>query len=186
MPRAVENPREPAAEPLSCRRSFFGRIFHGAGWLVAAPFVWTGAHRIKRGWSLIGDLWGALRAGPPRDNRFMTADRGGAFDIAATAVSYGVPVDQLEAWLAARRRQTARIAYAAFALAWLFLLGWIWHALASPWMATRFTSALYFLPFCALFFLVAFYNALLNYQIRSGRLANWRDYLATPGGFWPN
>jgi hypothetical protein len=185
MQRAVEPPSEAAAEPVSRRRSFVGKIAHGTGWLVSVPFVWMGVHRIWRGCLLIGDLWGALRAGPPRDDRFMTADQG-AFDVAATAVSYGVPVHRLEARLAARRRQTARIAYAAFALAWLFLLGWVWHALASPWMATRFTSALFFLPFCALFFLVAFYNALLNYQIRSGRLANWRDYLATPGAFWPN
>jgi hypothetical protein len=109
-----------------------------------------------------------------------------AFDMQATAFSYGVSVHQLEAMLAARRRQTALIAYAALAFGGLFVVGWIWHALSSPWTATRITSALYFLPFCAVFFLMAFYNALLNFQIRSGRLASWREYLATPAGFWPN
>jgi hypothetical protein len=49
----------------------------------------------------------------------------------------------------------------------------------------RITSALYFLPFCALFFLIAFHNALLNFQIRIGRLASWREYLATTEKFWP-
>jgi hypothetical protein len=33
-------------------------------------------------------------------------------------------------------------------------------------------SATYFLPFCCLFFLSAFYNALLNFQIRFGYLAS--------------
>jgi hypothetical protein len=107
------------------------------------------------------------------------------FDLPATAFSYGISVHQLKARLAARRLQTARIAYAAFALGWLFLFGWIWHALSSPWTVMRITSALYFLPFCVVFFLIALYNALLNYQIRVGRLASWREYLATPDGFWP-
>ena len=42
-----------------------------------------------------------------------------------------------------------------------------------------------FLPFCLLFFLVAFNNALLNFQIRMRRLATWRDYLLTSESFWP-
>jgi len=155
------------------------------GWLFATPFVWSGAHRIKRGWSSIDDLFRLVRAGPGRDDRFKTADRG-TFDLHATAVSYGIPVHHLEARLAARRVQTARIAYATFALGWLFLVGWIWDALSSAWTVTRITSTLYFLPFCVLFFLVALYNALQNYQIRSGRLATWREYLATPDRFWPN
>jgi hypothetical protein len=45
--------------------------------------------------------------------------------------------------------------------------------------------ALEFLPFCALFYLLAFYNALLNFQMRIGRAASWREYLATSEPFWP-
>ena len=180
---SAESPREPAEETPP-RRSLFGKFFHATGWLMATPFAWSGAGRIKRGWSLIGDLFGLLRVGPARDNRFKT-ERNSAFDLQATAFSYGMAVHQLEARLEARRLQTARIAYAALALGGFFLAGWIWHALSSPWTATRLTSALCFLPFCVVSFLLAFYNALLNYQIRSGRLANWRDYLTTPDGFWP-
>ena len=184
MRPSADNPREPA-EATPPRRSFFRKFFHATGWLMATPFAWSGAGRIKRGWSLIGDLFGLLRVGPARDRRFKT-DGNSAFDLQATAFSYGMAIHQLEARLVARRLQTARIAYAALALGWLFLAAWIWHALSSPWTASRVTSALYFLPFCAVFFLLAFYNALLNYQIRSGRLANWREYLTTPDGFWPN
>ena len=85
-----------------------------------------------------------------------------------------------------RRLQTARIAIVTFGLAWVFFAGWIWQALSSPWTSLRITSAFYFLPFCALFFLISFYNALLNFQIRCSRLATWRDYLATEDGFWPS
>jgi hypothetical protein len=175
---------EPPPEDRKRRRSFFGKVFRGTGWLAAGPVDWAGARRIRRGWSFIGDLISILRGGPARDKRFKTKD-GGAFDVRATAFSYGMSVPELEVRLQSRRLQTARIAYATFSLAWLFLLGWIWHAVASPLAAMRVTSALYFLPFCALFFLIALYNALLNFQIRIGRLASWREYLATTEKFWP-
>jgi hypothetical protein len=186
MRLSVEDSPHAAEETQPRRhRSFLGLLFHGAGWLMATPFAWSGANRIKRGWWLIGDLSELLRARAARDKRVKTAGKS-VFDLQATALSYGISVHQLEVRLAARRLQTARMAYAALVLGALFLAGWIWHALFLPWTATRVTSALYFVPFCAVFVLVAFYNALLNFQIRSGRLATWREYLETPDGFWPN
>ena len=101
-------------------------------------------------------------------------------DIAAVAVAL-----ELERRLKVRRRQTALIAYATFALACIFLIAWVCEALSSPWTAARIALALKFLPFCALFFLLAFYHALLNFQIRIGRAASWREYLATSEPFWP-
>jgi hypothetical protein len=175
---------EPPPEDGKRRRSFFGKVFSGTGWLAAGPVDWVGTRRIRRSWSFIRDLVFILRRGPTSDNLFKTQGSG-AFDVRATAFSYGMSVSELEARLQSRRLQTARIAYATFTLAWLFLFGWIWHAVASPLAAMRVTSALYVLPFCALFFLIALYNALLNFQIRIGRLASWREYLATTEKFWP-
>ena len=181
--RAPEVPLPP--DPPRRRRSIFGNVRRGAGWMAAGPVDWVGTRRIARSASFIGELWALLRSGPSRDTRFKTEpDKG--FDLQATAFSCGVSLDELAERFAARRRQTARLAYTTFAIAWLFLLGWTWQALLSPWTATRITSMVYFLPFCVLFFLVAFYNALLNYQIRIGRMASWREYLATPNGFWPS
>ena len=176
MTNSLGNQRSsgPPPDDRKKRRTFFGKIFRGTGWLAAGPVDWAGTRRIRRGWSFIGDLVSTLRRGPTRDNRFKTGESG-VFDVRATAFSYGMSVPELEARLRSRRLQTARIAYATFTLAWLFLFGWIWHAAASPLTAMRVTSALYFLPFCALFFLIAVYNALLNFQIRTGRLASWRE-----------
>jgi hypothetical protein len=42
-----------------------------------------------------------------------------------------------------------------------------------------------FLPLCLLFVLLAFYQALVNFQIRVGRTAGWREFLTTENGFWP-
>ncbi len=177
--------RSPPRHPPRKTRSFLGNVFHGAGWMATGPIDWLGTRRIVRSASFIGALWSLLRSGPRRDSRLKTEpDRG--FDRQATAFSCGISMEELAARFDARRRQTARLAYATFAMAWLFLLAWIWQALLSPWTAARVSSMVYFLPFCALFFLVAFYNALLNYQIRTGRLATWREYLTTPDRFWPS
>lgn len=177
-PSKAPPPRQPKP------RSWIGNLFHGVGWLAAAPVAWLGVRPIARGGRLIGDLAQALRRPPSRDQRFQTLDQGG-FDLAATAFSYGMSVAELERRLAARRRQTARIAYATFALAVLFLLAWFWQALSAPMTSTRIISALEFLPFCLLFLLISFYNALVNFQIRAGRTVGWREYLATNQPFLP-
>jgi len=132
---------------------------------------------------LIRDLSATVR-GSRRDRRFRTSGDGG-FDLDSTAFLYGISVPELERRLKVRRRQTALIAYATFALACIFLIAWVCEALSSLWTAARIALALKFLPFCALFFLLAFYHALLNFQIRIGRAASWREYLATSEPFWP-
>lgn len=166
------------------RPSLFRRALRRTAWLAAGPIDWFGAPRIRRSWSFIGDLIGILRAGPAKDGRFKTTEDG-MFDLRASAFSYGMSVPQFEALLRARRLQTARIAYVTFALGCLFLFAWIWQALATPMLASRVFSALYFLPFCGLFFLYSSYQALLNFQLRTCRAASWREYLATSERFWP-
>jgi hypothetical protein len=125
-----------------------------------------------------------LRTSAQRDPRFRASEDGG-YDLEATAFFHGISLFELERRLKVRRRQTARIAYATFTLGCIFLTTWVYEALASPWTAMRVVLAFEFLPFCALFFLLAFYNALLNFQIRIGRTASWREYLATDEPFWP-
>ena len=165
------------------RRSLFGRAFRSIGWLCSGPVHWAGLSRLSRSASLIRDLSATVR-GSRRDRRFRTSGDGG-FDLDSTAFLYGISVPELERRLKVRRRQTALIAYATFALACIFLIAWVCEALSSLWTAARIALALKFLPFCALFFLLAFYHALLNFQIRIGRAASWREYLATSEPFWP-
>jgi len=116
---------------------------------------------LSRSGSFIRDLSISLRSGPQRDPRFRTSeDRG--FDLQATAFLQGISVFELERRLRGRRRQTARIAYATFALGCIFLMAWVCEALSSPWKVGRVIMALEFLPFCALFYLLALYNTLLT------------------------
>lgn len=166
------------------RRSWFGRAFSGVQWLAAAPGEWLGVRVLSRGASFISKLAGLARAGVARDRRFK-ADADGEFDLRASAFSYGVSVHALEARLRARRRQTALLAYALFGLALLFLLAWARATLSAPLSASRLMLAFDFLPFGLLFFLMAFYQALVNFQIRVRRTAGWREYLTTDEKFLP-
>jgi len=186
MADPANNPHPPARLPEASgkSRSAIGKAFAGARWLASGPADWVSMRRISRGWSFIGDLLGIARRGPLRDPRWKTEEQG-RFDLRATAFSYGLSVAQLEAQLRARQRHTARVAYLAFTLAWLLLVGWVWQSLTTPWTVVRATSSVYFLPFCGLLFLISFHNALLNFQIRSRTMASWRDYIATDEKFWP-
>jgi hypothetical protein len=186
MPFEREAPRpcHDAASTSEKRCSLFGRVFRGIGWLSAGPVNWFGLRGISRGASFIGDLTATLRASAQRDPRIRASEDGG-YDPEATAFLHGISLFELQRRLKVRQRQTARIAYATFALGCIFLTAWICEALVSPWTAMRVVLALEFLPFCALFFLLSFYNALLNFQIRVGRTAGWRQYLSTDKPFWP-
>ena len=109
----------------------------------------------------------------------------GGVDLNATALCDSLSAAELERYWKVRRRQTALTVYATFALGCLFLLAWVYEASSLPWIAPRLVLALKILPFCAMFFLLAFYHALLNFQIRIGHLASWREYLLSSEPFWP-
>lgn len=172
------------------RRGAFRKTVRGVRWLLGGPSDWAGVGSIRRGASLIGEFARAARVshspGPgsaDRDRVFVNEDS--TIDLRATAFSQGLTEEGLRVRLEAKRRQTARIAYATFALACICLLGWLRAALATPLAFSRVMVTLDFLPFCGLFLLMAFYNGLLNFQIRSGRRASWREYLMTEQGFLP-
>jgi hypothetical protein len=184
MPLDLPAPGPRGSADKEKRRSLIGRMFRGIGWVLAGPVDWVGLRVLSRGASLIRILSNGLGSGSRRDPRFRTSeDR--SFDLEATVFLRGISVFELKERLVVRRRQTAQIAYMTFVLGCLSLLAWVREAMLSVWTAGRVVLAVEFLPFCALFFLVAFYNALLNFQIRTGRTASWREYLATSEPFWP-
>jgi hypothetical protein len=162
----------------------FGKTISGVRWLLGGGSDWAGVKSVRRGAALIADLAPVSRSDTSaRERVFVDEDR--TLDLRATAFSQSKTDGELLRRLDERRRQTARIAYGTFTLACLFLIGWLHAALHSPLALSRIMLALDFLPFCALFFLIAFYNALINFQIRSGRRATWREYLLANCGFLP-
>jgi hypothetical protein len=173
-----------AAPAKKKRFATIRKVFRGIGWLGSSPVHWMGIGSIRQGGAFITDLTERAQARPARDPRFKTAAEGG-FDLQATAFSMGMSVSELERHLATRRRQTALIAYGLGSLGIAFLALWLLKVLSAPFLGARFILAIDFLPLCLLFVLLAFQQALLNYQIRIRRTAGWLDYLTTEKRFWP-
>lgn len=177
-------PRHDAGNSTPRRRSRFRRALGGVGWLFQSPAEWLGWRSISEGAGAVGRLYRGTRASQKRDRRFKTQENY-TFDLVGTAFTYGISTEELERRLAVRRRQTALLSYVLFLMACAFVLAWVWVALRTVSGGGRVVLLLQFLPFCVLFYLMSFYKALINFQIRTGRTANWREYLTTEDGFLP-
>lgn len=186
IPGAGRQPGEQVSQGTGAGKkpSLIGRTMRRIGWLAGGPADWFGRKSVRSGAGLIGDLWHQTKTAPKRDSRFKT-DGGGVFDLKATAFSYGISAEALEKRLEQRRRITFMISYGALGIAVLSVVFWIHSAINEPYMPARVMMAWEFLPFLSLFLLVAFYNALLNFQIRMRRSASWREFLSTDQGFLP-
>ena len=106
--------------------------------------------------------------------------------MAATSFMLGLSEDRLRARMAHRRRQTARSAYLSFSLGVVFFVMWLYRAWAWNFDGSRILAAIQFVPFCAIFFLVAFKNAHANWQLRTGYLGSASEYIRSPEPFWPS
>jgi hypothetical protein len=182
MPRDRNRQEEPAAAK---RQSRLGRTWGGVKWFGSPAIRAFPKDEVVEGWRGIGRLIAAVRQGQPSDRRFRLHDDRG-FDLEATAFLHGVSVQQLEAVLRRRQRQTALAAYISFGFGWVFFVLWVFKAATMPWSSWRIFSVLEFAPFCVFLFLTAFRSALQNYQIRTRRRATAGEYLDTSGQFWPS
>ena len=176
----LATPRPPAAKS----GRFSRMVMAGPRWLWFRTKEAGGLDDIRGSGRLIRNLHAAVRqgpAGPPR----VYADADRRLEMAATALSHGLRVASLAERVSQRRRQTTHMAYLAFAGGWLILGWWFWQTLSTPWSAGRMILGLEFIPFCAVFFLLAFKNAWHNWQLRTGRLGSAMEYLTTTERFWP-
>jgi hypothetical protein len=173
-------PEEKAKQP-----PLFGRMIRRVAWLAGGPADWFGRKSVRSGAGMITKLWRQARTPSRRDSRFKVDD-GGGFDLAATAFSYGISVEALTARLEQRRHMTFMVSCGALVTAALSVICWVHAALTEPYTMARVMMACELVPFVSLFLLVAFYYALLNFQIRVGRSAGWREFLSTEiEGFFP-
>lgn len=175
--------------PPTARATRPGRVFRvltaGPRWFWSRSKEASGSEEILRNGRIIQDLAAAVREGPGAARRiYVDADR--RLDLEVTALSHGLSVSGLEERVARRRQQTARVAYLTFTGGWLALGWWLWQALTTPWSPGRMLLGIEFIPFCALFFLLAFKNAWMNWQLRTGRLGSAVEYLTTAERFWPS
>ena len=160
-------------------------VMAGPRWFWSRTKEAGGLDHVREGGRLIRDLTDAVRRGPAEPPRIY-ADTEHRLDLAATALSHGLSLASMQERVLHRRRQTTRMACLAFAGGWVILAWWLCQALSTPWSAGRLILGLEFIPFCAVFFLLAFKAAWQNWQLRTGRLGSAMDYLTTTEPFWPS
>lgn len=168
--------------PVARRRSLAWRAL---GLALTAPVACFGARHIAQNASYIGRLWSAIRAGPQGDRRILH-DEQRYLNLEAMASMGQLDVLEIERQLANRRRQTKRAVFLHLTAGSGFLGAWLVKALTTPAAYVSLPYVLGLLLFCGLFFLMAFYNALVNWQIRTGRLGTASEFLHAEETWWPS
>ncbi len=175
--------RPPKRKPGLSRRLGRG-LLTGPRWLGRRTSEAAGVEDIAEGAGLIRELLGRLRR--PQDRDLPVAGPDGRVDARATAFLTGMKEeDLLERW-AARRRQTARLAWGCFLLGWVLLAVWAWQSMAVGWATGRLLGGLQVLSFCGVLFILAFRSAWQNWQLRTGRVGSVAEYLRSSETFWPH
>lgn len=161
-----------------------GRVSRAVRWIGSPWGVWAGQNTIRNSASFIEATIAETRTPSGRDARFRTFDDG-EFDLEATAFSYGISVAELERRFAVRRRQSAVTAYLCVGLALLSVGFWIEQVLAGSPAAGMTLLTLNALGFACVSILAAFYQGLVNFQVRAQRTVGWKEFLMTDHAFWP-
>lgn len=159
-------------------------LWRGAKLAFGGPVSALSLDQIARGGRFIGNLVSNLKHGAAPLSA-IPQQPDGTLDRAAMMRAYGLTNAEFDECIALRCRQTARMAYAAFGLAWLFLAAWLIRLLSLDGTGQRILAAVQFAPFCLMFFLAAFRQAHLNWQLRTGVLGSARDYLCSAEPFFP-
>lgn len=180
--KTSELPASPADTGL--RRTKRGFIWRGTKMALGAPIAALSLGQIMQNGRLIRGLVSDLRRGPPPP-AVVPRELDGRLDFSATAGAYGLSEWELKEHLDRRRRQTAMMAYLAFGLGLVFVGLWFWRLLELDWTGQRLLAGLQFAPFCLVFFLAAFQQAHVNWQLRTGRLGSAGEYFRSAEPFLP-
>ena len=168
------------------RPSVSGRVWRGTKAAIRAPFATFPAAAISENARSIRRLYDQIRSNvneEPQVRTYLTEDN--RIDLMATGFILGLGDDGLQQRIARRRRQAARLSYASLTLGCLFVVLWVWRVLTSEWSGSHLLGAVQFTPFVAIFFLVAFKYAHINWQLRTGAPGSASEYLRSPEPFLP-
>ncbi len=162
------------------RRGLWGTL----GSVLRSPVDAFNPRQVAEGAQTIGRLVNVIKAGPQADPRIRVSDDR-ALDVAATAFLAGASQAEIQRQLWNRRRQSAISTYCYLVGGAGFLVLWTFEALLQPAYANL-PYILGLIGLCSVFFLSAFYNALINWQARTLRLGTAREFLATDDSWWPS
>jgi len=179
-PNHIDQLQNRPAPPRKRRTGLWGTL----GFLLGGPIAAFGAKGVAEGARIIGTLAGTIKAGQQPDSRVRVDDER-FLDLQATAFLAGTSPAGLEQMLANRRSQSS-LATKYYLLGGVcFLLFWFYEALVMPIYASL-PYVLGLIALCSVFFLSAFHNALINWQIRTRRLGTAREFLNARETWWPS
>ena len=161
-----------------------GRIVRAVRYVYSPFGMWAGTRSIGGSATSIAETVRDVRAAGRRDARFRLFP-GGEFDLETTAHLFSISLAELERRLTARRRQTAWTSYLCFVLAIGSCLTWIGQVFggsSEPASNLLIVNSMLFGVVCLL---GAFYQALVNFQLRANRAVGWKEFLVADRGFWP-
>lgn len=175
-----ERQMPPDGRPPPRRRG----LWRALGFLVGGPIAAFGVGNVVEGARTIESLAGRIKAENNRPSS-VRLDDAGFFDLPETAARTNTDVYYLQVLLRYRRAQTARATKTYLIGGSGFLAFWVYSGLIAPGGAsTAYILAL--IALAALFFIGAFYNALINWQVRTNRLGSFQEFLATSETWWPS
>lgn len=175
-----ERQATPDGKPVRRRRGLWPAL----GFLVSGPIATFGVRNVVDGARTIEILAGQIKAENNRPSS-VRLDDAGFFDLAGTAARTNTDVHQLEVLLRYRRMQTARATKTYLIGGSGFLLFWVYAGLIAPGGASL-GYILALIALATLFFIAAFYNALVNWQVRTHRLGSLQEFIATSETWWPS
>lgn len=176
----TEGQAPPNGRPPRRRRG----LWRALGFLVGGPIATFGVGNVVEGARTIQSLAERIKAESSRPSS-VRLDDAGFFDLPETAARTNTDVNHLQVLLRCRRTQTARATKTYLVGGSGFLAFWVYAGLIAPGGAsTAYIMAL--IALAGLFFIGAFYNALINWQVRTNRLGSFQEFLATSETWWPS
>lgn len=160
-------------------------LWRGVRLVMSAPAACFGGRQIRENAGYIGDLVRLIRTGPGTDPRVrLSKDR--SLDVLSMAWDAQVPPSEIERQLDNRRRQSTRSTLCYLTGAVLFLVVGFYQAAAALPASPSLLYVVGMGAICSCFFLLAFYHALVNWQIRTRRLGTAREFLHADESWWPS
>ena len=160
-------------------------LWRGVRLVMSAPAACFGGKQIRENAGYIGDLVQLIRTEPGKDLRLrLSKDRN--LDVLSMAWDAQVLPSEIERQLDNRRKQSARSTLCYLTGAVLFLVVGFYHAAAALPASPSLLYVVGMGAICSCFFLLAFYHALVNWQIRTRRLGTAREFLHADESWWPS
>ena len=183
---------------------------------LLSPFAWAGRSivrplaipEIRAQAETIRGLHGVLRSRGAGGGPTLVLDADRRFDLQASAELLrlqaaealdagriamehyaqlgGVQAGELAVLLRRRRVETTQAVRLNIAFSLVFFLLWVWSVCSTPAGFTGLLLLLSGLGLCLLFLARAVIEAQTNWQLRTGRMGNLREFLATDEGWMPS